>query len=304
MASHTENTNEQLSELSIDDLKSDIHTMTGSWAPSNTTAVYNESSDDGDDDSVFGLAPNGRRMVVVSTPVIDKHLDANNNDNASMRDSYFGGVLSLGNSSPSTTTIHSTIASKRNSLLIGGSESSIPLSRTTTLSGASSICTENIDFYKLEANLADGTQFSFEALRGKYVVVAHIAPSRLMGWQITSLEKIYSKYSSQGVEVVGLPLGAVCIDIFKRLVKAKFRVMQNVKVVGKKKHSVYKFFESGKSDSALFGLRGGVLTCEKYLVDREGNIVKRYSTLKHPNAIMEDLDKLLKEEKASSRIEV
>lgn len=169
---------------------------------------------------------------------------------------------------------------------------------------------EQVNFYDLEANMADGTPFDFKSLKGKYVMITNVASLCIMTWQMKALEKLYAKYKDQGFEVLGFPANdffeewmssQTAGECYKKLWRANFKIMQKVRVNGKKQHDVFRYLKTNKR--GLWGMKAVKWNFEKFLVDREGNIVKRYSTLKFPQSIMNDIDELLAKEKMDALVE-
>jgi glutathione peroxidase len=67
--------------------------------------------------------------------------------------------------------------------------------------------------------------------------------------------------------------------------------MEKIDVNGSQTHPIYEFLK--KQQPGLLGIQMIKWNFEKFLVDRDGNVVKRYSSMTTPEAIESDILKLL-----------
>ncbi|CEP18722.1 hypothetical protein [Parasitella parasitica] len=70
-----------------------------------------------------------------------------------------------------------------------------------------------------------------------------------------------------------------------------FPLLAKVDVNGPNEAPLYKFLKESKP--GIFGLTRIKWNFEKFLVDKEGNVVERYSSLVEPQAIEDDIKKFL-----------
>ncbi|CAB4256650.1 similar to Saccharomyces cerevisiae YIR037W HYR1 Thiol peroxidase [Maudiozyma barnettii] len=160
------------------------------------------------------------------------------------------------------------------------------------------------DFYQLAVQMNDGTDYSFEQLKGKVVLIVNVASNCGYTPQYKELEYMYQKFKDQGFEVLGFPcnqfghqepgsneeIGLFC----KRNYGVSFSMFPKVYVNGPKQHPVFEFLQSQLSSD--LGVKGVRWNFEKFLVDRNGKVIKRYNSLMRPidiqYDIMESLQKL------------
>lgn len=69
--------------------------------------------------------------------------------------------------------------------------------------------------------------------------------------------------------------------------------MKKIDVNGSNADPLYEWLKAEKP--GLLGFKGIKWNFEKFLVDKEGNVVNRYSSIKTPAAIEGDIEKLLKQ---------
>ncbi|EYC07790.1 hypothetical protein Y032_0069g396 [Ancylostoma ceylanicum] len=159
--------------------------------------------------------------------------------------------------------------------------------------------------YQFKVKDADGKEVSLDKYKGKVVVVVNVASQcGLTNSNYTQLKELLDKYKSQGLEVAAFPCNqfggqepACELDI-KNFVADKFKfepdLYAKVDVNGDKADPLFKFLKKEKVCEMLEVLKsnryqeqwekfqGGTLidaikwNFTKFLVDKEGNVVKRY----------------------------
>jgi len=156
-------------------------------------------------------------------------------------------------------------------------------------------------FYDFSAKKMNGQEVNMDEYKGKVVLVVNTATKCGLAPQLTELEELNKQYKEQGLEVLGFPcnqfanqekgsndeIQAVCSINFG----VTFTMFEKIDVNGENAHPLYKFLKSEKK---------GVLSNEikwnftKFLIDSEGNVVKRYAPTIKPSKIEEDIKALLK----------
>ncbi len=153
------------------------------------------------------------------------------------------------------------------------------------------------DFNAVRLN---GDDESLADYKGKVVLVVNTASKCGFTPQYDGLEKLYETYEDKGFAVLGFPcdqfggqepggdeeIGAFC----KKNYGVTFPMFSKIDVNGKNAHPVFEFLRKAK---------GGVLgnrikwNFTKFLVDGDGNVVKRYGSTTKPESITADIEKLL-----------
>ncbi|HVM32913.1 MAG TPA: glutathione peroxidase [bacterium] len=158
-----------------------------------------------------------------------------------------------------------------------------------------------MSFYDLKADSIRGQEVPLSHHRGKALLVVNVASQCGFTPQYKGLEALYRKYKDRGFEVLGFPCNqfgaqepgsAEEIQQFCELnFGVTFPLFAKVDVNGEKAHPVFVY---------LKGQLPGVLGSEaikwnftKFLVDRQGTPVKRYSSADSPESIEADLEKIL-----------
>lgn len=157
-------------------------------------------------------------------------------------------------------------------------------------------------FYALSPSDAKGEAFSFEQLKGKVVLIVNVASKCGFTPQYKELEELNQKYKDQDVQIIGFPCNQFGhqepgnseeIASFCSLnYGVTFPVLGKIDVNGDKADPVYAFLKSQKS--GLLGLNRIKWNFEKFLVDKNGQVVERYSSLTKPKSLEAKIEELLK----------
>ena len=154
------------------------------------------------------------------------------------------------------------------------------------------------DFNAVRLN---GEDESLAEYKGKVVLVVNTASKCGFTPQYDGLEKLHETYEDRGFSVLGFPCdqfghqepgGDEEIATFcKKNYGVTFPMFSKVEVNGDKAHPVYKFLRKAKG-----GLLGSRIKWNftKFLVDGEGNVIKRYGSTTKPESIAADVEKLLR----------
>ena len=154
------------------------------------------------------------------------------------------------------------------------------------------------DFNAVRLN---GEDESLAEYKGKVVLVVNTASKCGFTPQYDGLEKLHETYEDRGFSVLGFPCdqfghqepgGNEEIATFcKKNYGVTFPMFSKVEVNGDKAHPVYKFLRKAKG-----GLLGSRIKWNftKFLVDGEGNVIKRYGSTTKPESIAADVEKLLR----------
>ncbi len=148
--------------------------------------------------------------------------------------------------------------------------------------------------YDHSARSLDGTERLLSEYRGQVLLIVNVASRCGFTPQYTGLEALYRKYRERGFAVLGFPcnqfgsqepgteadIQSFCATTYD----VSFPLFAKVEVNGADAHPLYRY---------LKGERPGILGTEaikwnftKFLVDRNGSVVKRYAPTDKP----EDLD--------------
>ena len=136
---------------------------------------------------------------------------------------------------------------------------------------------------------------------GSVLLVVNTASKCGFTPQYDGLEKLYETYKDRGFEVLGFPCNQFGgqepgnADEIAEFCKVNFGVtfplMQKVEVNG---DSASPLFDWMKAEApGVLGTKAIKWNFTKFLIDREGNVVKRYGPSDAPEGIAKDIEKLL-----------
>lgn len=155
-------------------------------------------------------------------------------------------------------------------------------------------------FYDFKARKMNGQEVSMEAYKGKIVVVVNTASKCGLTPQFKELEELYQEYKSKGVEILGFPCNQFAkqdsgsneeIHEFCQLnYGVSFDMFEKIDVNGKNAHPLYKYLKN--EAKGVFG-NGIKWNFTKFLIDADGNVIKRYAPTVSPSKIKYDIEKLL-----------
>jgi len=155
--------------------------------------------------------------------------------------------------------------------------------------------------YDFSARTIDGDDQPMSSYKGKAMLVVNTASKCGFTPQYTGLEKLWQKYQDQGLVVLGFPCDQFGhqepgneeeIKNFCSLTyDVSFPMYAKVDVNGDQAHPLWKFLKTEKS--GLLGMSGIKWNFTKFLVDKHGNVVKRYAPTDTPEKIEKDLAAVL-----------
>ena len=146
-----------------------------------------------------------------------------------------------------------------------------------------------------------GEELDLSEKKGKVLLVVNTASKCGFTPQYDGLEKVYQQYQDQGFEVLGFPCNqfggqepgnAEEIEEFCKVnFGVTFPLMQKIDVNGPDASPLFDWMKG--EAKGLMGSSGIKWNFTKFLIDREGNVVKRYGPTDAPERITKDIEKLL-----------
>ncbi len=151
------------------------------------------------------------------------------------------------------------------------------------------------------AKLPNGEEVNLADKAGKVLLVVNTASRCGFTPQYDGLEALYRKFKDQGFEVVAFPCNqfgaqepgnAEEIASFCKLTyDVTFPLMAKVDVNGDDATPLYQWMKG--EAPGLMGSKSIKWNFTKFLIDREGKVVRRYAPTDKPEGIEKDIAKLL-----------
>ncbi|MHA7818499.1 MAG: glutathione peroxidase [Erythrobacter sp.] len=146
-----------------------------------------------------------------------------------------------------------------------------------------------------------GEKLDLAEKQGKILLVVNTASKCGFTPQYDGLEELYQQFKDKDFEVLGFPCNQFGgqepgnADEIAQFCKVNFGVtfplMAKVDVNGPEASPLYDWMKSEKA--GLMGSKSIKWNFTKFLIDREGNVVKRYAPQDAPKQIAKDIEKLL-----------
>ncbi|MEJ6003033.1 glutathione peroxidase, partial [Paucibacter soli] len=156
--------------------------------------------------------------------------------------------------------------------------------------------------YDFSALSITGQRADLASQRGKVLLIVNTASACGFTPQFKGLEQLWKDYAGQGLVVVGFPsneFGAQDpgsndeIASFCELnYGVSFPMMAKVEVNGAKAHPLWQWLKGEKP--GILGTEGIKWNFTKFLVGRDGQVLKRYAPNDEPEKLRRDIEKALK----------
>ena len=156
-----------------------------------------------------------------------------------------------------------------------------------------------MSIYDFKVKKRDDSELDLSLLKGKVLLIVNTATGCGFTPQYEGLENLYKKYHDKGLEILDFPCNQFGhqapgtdeeIHEFCTLkYKTTFDQLKKIDVNGKNEDKLYKYLKNEKH-----GLTKNIKwNFEKFLVDREGNVVDRFSSMVTPEKIDKEIEKLI-----------
>ena len=157
------------------------------------------------------------------------------------------------------------------------------------------------DLYDFSGKTLGGGNLELKTFRGKVVLVVNTASECGFTPQYAGLEALSQKYRPKGLEVLGFPcnqfgsqepgdaaqIGAFC----RKNYGVSFQMFDKIEVNGAGAHPLYRWL--ARAAPGILGTEAIKWNFTKFLLGRDGKVVKRYAPKTEPGAIEGDIEALL-----------
>jgi len=149
--------------------------------------------------------------------------------------------------------------------------------------------------------LLSGTEQDLSEYHGKIVLIVNTASECGFTYQYEGLEKLYDKYKDQGFVILGFPcdqfghqekgdnatIGAFC----QKNYGVSFPMFSKIEVNGPGAAPLY--HDLKRAAPGLLGSKAIKWNFTKFLLNHEGEVVRRYAPTTKPEKLVSDIERLL-----------
>eukprot|EP00123_Amoebidium_parasiticum_P003909 comp15213_c0_seq1/m.11969 comp15213_c0_seq1/g.11969 ORF comp15213_c0_seq1/g.11969 comp15213_c0_seq1/m.11969 type:complete len:191 (-) comp15213_c0_seq1:311-883(-) len=163
--------------------------------------------------------------------------------------------------------------------------------------------TPSLSFYLFTANNAQGEPVPLIQYKGKVVLVVNVASFCGFTYQYEALENLYREYKDKGFAVLGFPCNQFggqephgmdkILSFTKEKYDVTFPIFEKIDVNGVNEHPLYTWLKEQKTS---FGIHSIKWNFEKFLIDRNGNVVARYDSYSNADSMGPEVDRLVRED--------
>jgi glutathione peroxidase len=157
------------------------------------------------------------------------------------------------------------------------------------------------DLYDIPVRTIDGVDTTLAPYRGKPLLIVNVASRCGFTPQYTGLEALYRKYKDQGLVVLGFPCNQFAHqepesemeirEFCDRSYGVSFPLFAKIDVNGPSAHPLYRYLKSQRK--GLLGRETIAWNFTKFLVGRNGEVLRRYSPRRTPEKIEKDVAALV-----------
>ncbi len=158
-----------------------------------------------------------------------------------------------------------------------------------------------MSLYDISAKTIDGRTQSLSEYRGMTLLIVNVASQCGFTPQYAGLEQIYREFNDRGFVVLGFPCNqfgsqepgsdADIVSFCSTKYDVTFPMFAKVEVNGPAAHPLFRLLKSSRK--GLLGTESIKWNFTKFLVDRHGQVVRRYAPGDTPDAIRADIAGLL-----------
>lgn len=155
--------------------------------------------------------------------------------------------------------------------------------------------------YDFKCKTPGGDEKPLSSYKGKVLLVVNTASKCGFTPQFAGLEEMYGKYKEKGLEILGFPCNQFgkqdpgnndeIMEFCQLNYGVSFPMFGKIEVNGNGADPLFKYLK--KEAPGVLGSEGIKWNFTKFLIDAEGNVVRRYAPKDKPSDIARDIEALL-----------
>jgi glutathione peroxidase len=155
--------------------------------------------------------------------------------------------------------------------------------------------------YEFEAQQIDGAPVSLAQFRGQPLLIVNTASACGFTPQFAGLQELHRDYGARGLVVLGFPCNqfgsqdpgsnAEIAGFCQKNYGVSFPMMQKIEVNGGNAHPLYRWLTS--EAPGLLGSKAIKWNFTKFLVGKDGRVIRRYAPQDAPAKLAKDIEAAL-----------
>ena len=155
--------------------------------------------------------------------------------------------------------------------------------------------------YDVEAKQLNGEPVTLDQFKGKALLIVNTASKCGFTPQYQALEAVYRKFKDRGLQILGFPcnqfgkqepgdaqeIASFCSTRYE----VSFPMFEKIEVNGDGAHPLYRLLKSAAP--GVLGSEAIKWNFTKFLVGRDGKVIKRYAPATKPEKIEQDIEAAL-----------
>jgi glutathione peroxidase len=157
------------------------------------------------------------------------------------------------------------------------------------------------NIYDIDVETIDGKPTSLAPYKGKVMLIVNVASKCGFTPQYEGLEELYRTYKDRGLVILGFPCNQFggqepgseeqIMDFCRLNYGVTFPMFAKIEVNGGNTHPLYVHLK--KEQPGILGSEVIKWNFTKFLVDREGRVVHRFSSSSKPASLVKKIESLL-----------
>ena len=158
-----------------------------------------------------------------------------------------------------------------------------------------------MSLYDIDVQTIDGRSQMLADYRGQVLLIVNVASQCGFTPQYAGLEALFGRYKDRGFSILGFPCDqfghqepgdeAEIQQFCAANYNVTFPLFAKIEVNGPDAHPLYQFLKEERP--GVLGTEAIKWNFTKFLINRQGDVVKRYAPTTTPDRIAEDLESLL-----------
>jgi len=155
-----------------------------------------------------------------------------------------------------------------------------------------------MNLYEIEVTNIDGRRQRMADFAGKVLLIVNVASKCGFTPQYEGLESLYRQFADRGFAVLGFPCDqfghqepgdeAQIKNFCSLQYDVTFPMFAKIEVNGNHTHPLYQLLK--KSAPGVLGTEAIKWNFTKFLIDREGRVIKRYGSADKPESLANDIE--------------